>query len=255
MPKIDNAPTPDVASGVQEVAVAPNFGGHNLDVISLFLNADIVVQAVVVLLIIMSIWSWKIIINKSLTFMFLEKRMQNFESKFWKQDLRDNYEMVSLKARNPMARIFRSVSFAIAEIKTNYISGGEQDAKNVSKDATKERIKRAVQLSYGQEMVQMQRSIGFLATVGSSAPFIGLFGTVWGIMNSFRAINFESVTLAAVAPGISEALFATAIGLVAAIPAVIFYNKFNNRLNVVADNVDMFTEHMLNHVHRSIDEA
>jgi biopolymer transport protein TolQ len=222
------------------VDVVQTAGGSlsDISIASLFLRADPLVQAVFVLLVLASLWSWAIIVNKWLALGTLRRRANKFEQVFWSGlSLDELYQQFSKAPDHPMANVFVS---ALREWRRAFESGNPREA---AIPGIKDRIDKAMSVTILREMDNIERRLGFLATVGSTAPFVGLFGTVWGIMNSFSSIAARhDTTLAVVAPGIAEALFATAMGLFAAIPAVIFYNRFvnemaryNNRLNGFAD--------------------
>lgn len=189
--------------------------------LALFLRADIVVKAVMAILVFASIWSWTIIVDRQLAFMGLRAKAKRFERAFWSgRSLDDMYERVSEAPRDPMERVFVS---AMRE----WTEGRNSVSSDLQIVSLKERLDRVMALTVARELSRAERGLGVLASIASASPFIGLFGTVWGIMNAFRAIAASHDTnLSVVAPGIAEALFATALGLVAAVPAVIFYNKF-----------------------------
>lgn len=204
--------------------------------LGLFLEAHIVVQAVMIGLMLASVWSWAIIIEKTFAFRRARKEADRFENMFWSgQSLEELYSSLSRNGRSvSMAALFIA---AMREWKRS-VEGSIRALGGIQL-----RVEKVMDVTISREMERLERRLLFLATVGSTAPFIGLFGTVWGIMTSFQAIAVsKNTSLAVVAPGIAEALFATAIGLVAAIPAVIFYNKFsadaarlNQRLEAFAD--------------------
>ena len=191
--------------------------GTNTDftLISLFLRADIVVKSVILILIICSVYSWAVILEKFRLFKKINKSSDEFEEKFWNSKSAETfYNSLPAKVDDPMAIVFQEAmeSLLTKKVKTNL----------------SERMSTFLEVGIEKQMTKLDKGFTFLATVGSTAPFIGLFGTVWGIMNSFQSIAISrNTSLAIVAPGIAEALFATALGLLAAIPAVIAYNKFN----------------------------
>jgi biopolymer transport protein TolQ len=201
----------------------------------LFLQADIIVKGVMIGLILASLWSWAIIFDKVLRLRSLFRQAEDFEEKFWSgSSLEDLFERVGAKPREPMSAIF------VAAMREWKRSAGKPGAVN-NASTVGERIDRVMKISLEREMDILNRRMIFLASTGSVAPFVGLFGTVWGIMNTFTAIGATSDTsLATVAPGIAEALFATAIGLVAAIPAVIAYNKISSDLGRYAVRLENF---------------
>lgn len=204
---------------------------------SLFLRADWVVKAVMIVLVLASIWCWAIIFDKMTRLARLKRQAQRFEDSFWSGgSLDDLFDRVGKAPPDPMASVFAS---AMREWRRS-ISGPRAGANH---NGIEQRIGRVMHVTVGREMEQLERYLPFLASVGSSAPFIGLFGTVWGIMNSFAAIAATKQTsLAVVAPGIAEALFATALGLIAAIPATIAYNKISNELARYAGRLEAFSD-------------
>ena len=205
--------------------------------LTLFLEADIVVKAVMVGLLLASIWTWTIIVAHWLKMRRTMAAAQNFENEFWKAEDLDGFFRKRGKEAHPSARLFTA---AIKEWRSS--TRGAQ----VDRDAARERIALAMAGSVAEDMDALADRLNFLATVGSVAPFVGLFGTVWGIMRSFTAIAAEqNSSLAVVAPGIAEALFATAIGLFSAIPAVIAYNRFSHRLNLYEARTSRFSDRLL----------
>ncbi len=207
----------------------------NLSLWGLFLEADVVVKLVMLLLLLASVWVWAIIIEKSISIRRANREATAFEDAFWSGgSLDDLYDREGADPSNPMAAVFGA---AMSEWKrTVRISGAE-----IGQTAVKERVDRAMNVTIMREMDRLERWMIFLATVGSTATFVGLFGTVWGIMHSFSAIAaMHNTDLAVVAPGIAEALFATAIGLVAAIPATVAYNKISNDLARFASRLEGF---------------
>ena len=209
--------------------------GANLSLLSLFLQADVVVKLVMVVLLIASIWVWTIIIEKGVTLRRVNREANRFEDEFWSGGSLDTlFDREGADPVSPMAAVFGA---AMSEWKrTARIAGSE-----IGKTSVRERVDRAMNVTIMREMDRLERFMIFLASVGATAPFIGLFGTVWGIMHSFSAIAaMHNTDLAVVAPGIAEALFATAIGLVAAIPAVLAYNKLSNDLARFASRLEGF---------------
>ena len=221
----------------QVLDTAAGFAGETLSIWGLVLEADPVVKAVILILILMSLWSWAIIFDKSLRLRSLGKKADKFEESFWSgNSLEELYDRLGNRPQDPMSTVFVA---AMKEWRRS-AARGSGNAEKV-RLSLPQRIDRVMQISVGREMDHLERRTGFLATTGSSAPFIGLFGTVWGIMNTFTAIGVANDTsLATVAPGIAEALFATALGLVAAIPAVVAYNKLSNDLNRYALRLENF---------------
>ena len=221
----------------QEVAtqVVGLGGATDFSLMQLFLRADFIVKSVILILIAASIYSWALIFEKYKLFKKIEKTTNSFEEKFWKSRSAESfYNSFSNREKDPIANIFQS---AMAElIKTKSKSSSVQSA----------RVSRIIEISADREIKSIEKHFTFLATVGSTAPFIGLFGTVWGIMNSFQSIAISrNTSLAIVAPGIAEALFATALGLLAAIPAVIAYNKFNSDSKKYTGRIENFSKRFL----------
>tara|TARA_B100000700_G_C15022703_1_gene846545 strand:+ start:33 stop:713 length:681 start_codon:yes stop_codon:yes gene_type:complete len=210
-------------------------GANDFTLWNLFVRADIVVKSVIILLIAASIWSWAIIFDKYKMFKRINASTQDFETKFWKaksaQSFNDN---LPAKSNDPVTNIFKS---AMSEVmRTRSKSSMVQTA----------RVERVLEITTENQMTNIEKNFTFLATVGATAPFIGLFGTVWGIMNSFQSIAISrNTSLAIVAPGIAEALFATALGLLAAIPAVIAYNKFSNDSKKYSARIENFCKRFL----------
>jgi biopolymer transport protein TolQ len=225
-------------------------GAEQLTIWNLFLQADPVVKGVMLVLALASIWSWAIAVDKWLQFGDLESNARKFERQFWSGRSMDEMDGGdSERARDAMSRVWGAASREWREARR----GGA-----VTADAAQmllDRVDRLMQAQIAREMQRAARSLSVLATVAASAPFIGLFGTVWGIMNAFTNIAAQQQTnLAVVAPGIAEALFATALGLVAAIPAVIFYNKFAGDLDRFGDRLDTFSDEVAARLSRRISE-
>jgi biopolymer transport protein TolQ len=210
---------------------------HDLSMIGLFLQADMVVKIVMFILIASSVWCWAIIFEKRAMLNKLSKRAKKFEDAFWSGEPLDKlYQRIKKSPHDPLLKTFS----AGMEEWQNTIQGGIPDREELQA-SLRQRVERAMTVTIAREMERLERGMTFLATVGSTAPFIGLFGTVWGIMNSFTSIaQTNNTSLAVVAPGIAEALFATALGLVAAIPAVIAYNGYSHRLGRYASRLDGF---------------
>jgi biopolymer transport protein TolQ len=210
----------------------------------LFLQADLVVQLVMLLLLLASFWCWAIIFEKITRMRKLAEKADRFEETFWSGGSLDElYDRVSSRSDDPMTAIFTA---AMKEWRRAPAKGAAGDdggnMANMGSGGLADRIDRVMSITLGREMQHLERYMIFLASVGSTAPFVGLFGTVWGIMNSFQAIALtKNTSLAVVAPGIAEALFATALGLVAAIPAVIAYNKLSNDIGRYAGRLEAFS--------------
>ena len=209
--------------------------GSNTDfsLINLFLRADIIVKSVIVILIVCSIYSWAIIIEKFKLFKKINSSSEEFEEKFWRSKSAETfYNSLPNKIDDPMASLFKESMQSLL--------------KSKSKSNLMERVGGMLEVGIEKQMSKIEKGFTFLATVGSTAPFIGLFGTVWGIMNSFQSIAISrNTSLAIVAPGIAEALFATALGLLAAIPAVIAYNRFNNESKKYSEKLESFSKRFI----------
>ena len=200
---------------------------------SLFIRADFIVKSVILMLIGCSIYSWAIIIEKFRLFKKINTESEEFEEKFWKSKSAETfYNSLPINLDNPMALLFRDSMQTLLK------------AKN--KSNLNDRMSSVLEVNIEKQIVTLEKGFTFLATVGSTAPFIGLFGTVWGIMNSFQSIAISrNTSLAIVAPGIAEALFATALGLLAAIPAVVAYNKYNNDSKKYSQKLENFSKRFL----------
>ena len=209
--------------------------GSNTDfsLINLFLRADIIVKSVIILLIVCSVYSWAIIFEKFRLFKKINISSEEFEEKFWRSKSAETfYNSLPSNIDDPMASLFKESMQSLL--------------KSKSKANLSERMRGMLEAGIEKKISKIDKGFTFLATVGSTAPFIGLFGTVWGIMNSFQSIAISrNTSLAIVAPGIAEALFATALGLLAAIPAVIAYNKFNSDSQRYFARVDNFSKRFL----------
>jgi biopolymer transport protein TolQ len=218
----------DIAS--QAVGLGTN---TDFSLMSLFLRADIIVKSVIIILIVCSIYSWAVIIDKFRLFKKINKSSEEFEEQFWSSKSAETfYNSLPAKVDDPMAVVFQDAM--------------ENLLKKKSKNNLSERMSTFLEVGIEKQMSKIDKGFTFLATVGSTAPFIGLFGTVWGIMNSFQSIAISrNTSLAIVAPGIAEALFATALGLLAAIPAVIAYNKFNTDSQKYSQKLENFSKRFL----------
>ena len=214
----------------QAVGLASN---TDFSLLSLFLRADFVVKTVIIMLIVCSIYSWAIIIEKFKLFKKINLESEEFEEKFWRARSAETfYNSLPISVENPMASMFKDSMQTLLKTK--------------SKSNLNERMRGMLEVNIEKQMAKLDKGFTFLATVGSTAPFIGLFGTVWGIMNSFQSIAISrNTSLAIVAPGIAEALFATALGLLAAIPAVVAYNKFNNDSKKYSQKLENFSKRFL----------
>ena len=218
----------DISS--QAVGLASN---TDFSIISLFLRADIIVKSVIIILIASSVYSWAIIFDKIRVFRKINKSADEFEEKFWKSKSAETfYNNLPASIDDPMAQLFKTSMQTVI--------------KSRSRSTLSEKLPGILEINIEKQMSTIDKNYTFLATVGSTAPFIGLFGTVWGIMNSFQSIAISrNTSLAIVAPGIAEALFATALGLLAAIPAVVAYNKFSNDSKKYSQKLENFSKRFL----------
>ena len=223
---------------------------HDLSMMGLFWEADLIVKAVMITLMLASVWSWAIIFGKRSNLKRLNRKANIFEDSFWSGEPLDKiYQRVKNSKPDPILATF---SAGMEEWQAG-VAGG-MPVKESMQASLYQRVERAMNVAIGREINALERGMTFLASVGATAPFIGLFGTVWGIMNSFASIAATNNTsLAVVAPGIAEALFATALGLVAAIPAVVAYNVFSNGINRYADRLEAFTDEFLAILSRHLD--
>ena len=218
----------DISSQAVGLASAADFS-----ILKLFIRADIIVKSVIILLIAASIFSWAIIIEKIRLFNKINKTSEEFEEKFWKSRSAESfYNNLPTNINDPMANVFKNTMQVVM--------------KSRSKSNLSERLTSVLEVNIEKQMNIIDKNYTFLATVGSTAPFIGLFGTVWGIMNSFQSIAISrNTSLAIVAPGIAEALFATALGLLAAIPAVVAFNKFSSDSKKYSQKLESFSKRFL----------
>lgn len=215
---------------------AVNLGAtHDMSLLGLFLQADIVVKLVMLSLVVASVWVWAIVFEKVTSLRRASRAADAFEDRFWSGGSLDElHEVEGAKPAHPMAAVFGAAM-------TEWHRSTRAAGADIARGFARERVERAMNVTIQREMEAMEKWMIFLASVGSTAPFIGLFGTVWGIMNSFSAIaQMQNTNLAVVAPGIAEALFATAIGLIAAIPAVLAYNKISTDLARFAARLEGF---------------
>ena len=218
----------DISSQAVGLASSADFSLMNL-----FIRADIIVKSVIIILIACSVYSWAVIIDKLKLFKKINQSSEEFETKFWNSKSAESfYNNLPVNINDPMALIFKDAM--------------QNLLKRRSKTDLNARMTSMLETGIEKQMSKITKGFTFLATVGSTAPFIGLFGTVWGIMNSFQSIAISrNTSLAIVAPGIAEALFATALGLLAAIPAVIAYNKFNNDSLKYSQKLENFSKRFL----------
>jgi len=226
---------------MEEITIASNLASEGVDfsMFSLFLRADLVVKSVIIILIISSIYSWHIIVSKLIRIQRLNKLNIEFDEIFWSgNSFEDLYETFNYNQTDPKSRIFCS---AITEWRKSSKNNSKLKIEGIN--SLKERMGRSMQVTFNKESEKIEKNITFLATAGSTAPFIGLFGTVWGIMNSFKSIAIaQNTNLSVVAPGIAEALFATALGLFVAIPAVVAYNKITSDLSKYFITLETFMD-------------
>ena len=215
----------DITSQAVGLASSADFS-----ILNLFLRADVIVKSVIIILIVASIYSWALIIEKYRLFKKINKSSEEFENKFWKSRSAESfYNNLPENIDDPMANVFKDTMQVII--------------KSKSKSNLSNKLESMLEVNIEKQMNRLDKNYTFLATVGSTAPFIGLFGTVWGIMNSFQSIAISrNTSLAIVAPGIAEALFATALGLLAAIPAVVAYNKFSNDSKKYSQKLENFSK-------------
>ena len=218
----------DITSQAVGLASSADFS-----IINLFIRSDVIVKSVIIILIASSIYSWALIIEKYRLFKKINKTSEEFENKFWKSRSAESfYNNLPQDIDDPMANVFKDTMQVIV--------------KSKSKSNLSNRLESMLEVSIEKQMNTIEKSYTFLATVGSTAPFIGLFGTVWGIMNSFQSIAISrNTSLAIVAPGIAEALFATALGLLAAIPAVVAYNKFSSDSKKYFQKLESFSKRFI----------
>jgi len=218
----------DITSQAVGLASSADFS-----ILNLFLRADLIVKSVIIILIVASIYSWAVIIEKYRLFKKINKSSEEFENKFWKSRSAESfYNNLPENIDDPMANVFKDTMQVII--------------KSKSKSNLSNKLESMLEVNIEKQMNRLDKNYTFLATVGSTAPFIGLFGTVWGIMNSFQSIAISrNTSLAIVAPGIAEALFATALGLLAAIPAVVAYNKFSSDLKKYSQKLENFSKRFI----------
>jgi len=252
-------PTPQVDAGTIDTLAGTEIihaGAHyDMSMLGMFMQADMVVKTVIIMLLASSFISWTIIFDKIKRLKNLTRKMAKFEQTIWTGDLLEKrYERLRHTAETPVEKVFVAGMY-------EFLRAKKGDMLDAMKDQTlkiriKDRVFHAMDSARNREISALESNLGFLATTGSTAPFIGLFGTVWGIMNSFQSIAMsKNTSLAVVAPGIAEALFATAIGLFAAIPAVIFYNNLSTKIAILAEKVDEFSDEFGTIIARDLDES
>ena len=226
---------------MEEITVAGSIAAGSVDfsMVSLFLRADFVVKSVIIILILASLYSWTIIVAKLIRIKQLKKLEKEFEEIFWSgNSFEDLYETLNFNKLDPKSKIFCA---AITELKKSKFDTLNDSTSNIN--SLKDRMQRSMIVIFNKESEIVEKNLTFLATAGSTAPFVGLFGTVWGIMNSFKSIAVaQNTNLSIVAPGIAEALFATALGLFVAIPAVVAYNKISSDLSKYFISLETFMD-------------
>jgi biopolymer transport protein TolQ len=222
-------------------------------IVDLIKQADIVVQVVMIVLALASVWSWTLAFDKIFKFFILKIKTNRFEETFtFTRTMDDIIKLSKRKSTHPFAKI---LSVAIEEWQLSNVNEIIANNDNDRKNSLKTRMHNAAQVAVDNSAIRLEKGMNFLAITGSVAPFVGLFGTVWGIMNSFQSIAVsKNTSLAVVAPGFAEALLATAIGLFAAIPAVFFYNVYNNKLNNFIDRMNGFSLTVINSLSRNLDK-
>ena len=218
----------DITSQAVGLASSTDFS-----ILQLFIRADIIVKSVIIILIVSSVYSWAVIFEKIKLFKKINSSSQDFETKFWKSKSAESfYNNLPTNVEDPLTNVFKSSMEVLLKSKRS--------------STLNEKMSNMLEINIGQQMEKIEKKYTFLATVGSTAPFIGLFGTVWGIMNSFQSIAISrNTSLAIVAPGIAEALFATALGLLAAIPAVVAFNKFTSDSKKYSKKLENFSKRFL----------
>lgn len=237
---------------VEAVAVAGGVGIADFSVWGLFQRSDLVIKVTMIILFVASFWSWTIIIDKWLKLRRLAGDAEKFEENFWSGGSLDElYERLGTRPGDPMAAVFAAAMFEWRRSSSRGLSTTDELRSNL-----RERIERVMEVSLTREMERIERYMVFLASAGATAPFIGLFGTVWGIMNSFQAIAVAKDTnLAVVAPGLAEALFTTAMGLIVAIPAVAAYNKFSTDMSRYSQRLEGFAAEFSAILSRQLEEG
>jgi biopolymer transport protein TolQ len=230
---------------IDTAQVGQSVQNFHMSLWDLFLGADWLVQSIMLMLVAASIWSWAIIFSKTARLKMINRQANQFEEQFWSGSALDQlYDTVAKRPLHPMAAVF------VAGMKEWQRKSGRRGV------SLQERIERILNVTTNREMEDLESQMIFLASVGSTAPFVGLFGTVWGIMDSFQGIAAsQSTNLAVVAPGIAEALFATAVGLIAAIPAVLAYNKLSTEINRFGARLEGFSDEFLTLISRQVEEA
>jgi biopolymer transport protein TolQ len=240
-----------MADTIQSVNVGESVQNFHLSMWDLFFGADWVVQIVLIVLMFASIWSWTIILAKLSRLRMLKRQSDKFEEAFWSGvSLNQLFESISKRTLTPMATVFS------AAMKEWQHQPGRGLGKSSDRFSVQDRIQRVMSVTINREMDDLEKYMIFLGSVGSTAPFIGLFGTVWGVMDSFQSIAAsQSTNLAVVAPGMAEALFATGIGLIAAVPAILAYNKLSTEINRFGNRLEAFAEEFMTVISRQAEEV
>lgn len=250
---MDQATLPATNAVISSTPLTPiaDTAPHGLSMMDMFLNADPIIQLIMIVLMAASVWTWTIIFKKTMRMRTLTTAADQFEETFWSGGaLDDLYDRINNRTQDPMGAVFCA---AMKEWRRSVSKGGLKGTE--ARGTLQQRIERVMHLTINREMEDLERYIGFLASTGSTAPFVGVFGTVLGIMNSFKNIaENQNTNLAVVAPGIAEALFATAIGLIAAIPAMVAYNKISSDLNRYANRLDAFASEFSGIISRQLEE-
>lgn len=242
-----------IESSVETNSFSTSFQADDLSLLNLFFAADPVVKLVILLLIIASIWCWAIIFDKTRRIRRQKRYAAQFDNLFWSgEPLNDLYDQTGEDPESAQAKVFVS---AMREWRRATAKGLTLEFRGDLKASVLSRIERNMTLTITREMDKLETGMNFLASIGSVSPFVGLLGTVWGIMNSFQSIaESKNTSLSIVAPGIAEALFATALGLAAAIPAVAAYNKFSGDLDKIGSGLDVFAQEFTTILGRQLDE-
>jgi biopolymer transport protein TolQ len=249
---VPSAPvTPPPGTGTTAAGALGGTGAIDVSFLGMFLNAHPVVQIVMVMLLLASVWSWAIIIEKTLKLRALRRKAEAFEDTFWSGvSLDDLYDRIGDKPEEPLSSVF---SGAMREWRRSLSKG--LAATVAARHNLQARIEQVMAVTVQREMEAIEKRMTFLASTGAAAPFVGLFGTVWGIMTSFQGIAAsKNTSLAVVAPGIAEALFATALGLVAAIPAVLAYNKISSDIGRYGQRLENFAQEFITILSRQLEE-
>ncbi len=237
---------------VAETTLKASETAYDLSLTGMFLHSDFLVKLVIIILVFCSVWGWAIIFNKYASFKFLNRRSSKFEDAFWSGESLDKlYERVHKKPGNPMATVF---CVGMKEWRRGHKR--RENGHSEPHAGLMQRVDRVMAVAIGRELNRSERYMPFLASVGSVSPYLGLFGTVWGIMHSFTAIATSANTnITVIAPGIAEALFTTALGLIAAIPAVVAYNKFSTDLARYGDRLEGFATEFSSILARYMEEG